>query len=476
MSRILDVYLGDTCVGQLVQDASGKMSFAYAESWLQTPIPFPLSLSLPLRKESFPESECRGFFAGILAEGDSRTALAKLFHISPRNDFALLDRIGGECAGAVTFLPAGETLPADDEYNYRLLDETALAHDLRLLPRRPLLAGEQGVRLSLAGAQSKMGVLIRGGKMYLPQGGAPSTHILKPALPHYPDSVQNEAFCLRLAAAIGIPANPVMIGTAEGMPYLLIERYDRTYAARRPTQESWSLPEDSARRFFGEYIARLHQEDFCQALGILPENKYQADGGPSLQQCFDLVRRHSHVPAKDLQTLLDAVLFNLLIGNNDAHGKNFSLIYECGQLPQLAIQPFLPIMGLNAGASRETNYQGVMRQLALQGLATRARLAPLYDILSTAFYEDLSSKTAMKFGGKNVFEEIYPRHFDAFAAEVGLNKGAVRKRAIWMSETILLTLELTRLAHQDAVPQSLLELIRCRCEQILKRFETDKRS
>src|ERR1035438_2040496 len=157
MPRTLDVYLQNELAGHLVQDDGGEIIFQYVESWLGRSGATPLSQSLPLRKERFRRKECRGFFGGILPEESKREIIARNLGISARNDYALLERIGGECAGAVTFIPAGEKLP-EQHYGYRTLSPAELAATLRELPKRPLLAGDAGIRLSLAGAQDKVAV------------------------------------------------------------------------------------------------------------------------------------------------------------------------------------------------------------------------------------------------------------------------------------------------------------------------------
>src|SRR6204780_4400756 len=231
MSRTLDVYLQRDLAGQLIQDENGQLAFYYAESWLNNSQAVPLSHSLPLRKEKFSRNECRGFFAGILPDAGKREIIAKNLGISARNDYAMLEQIGGECAGAVTFIPAGEKLP-EQHYDYRKLSPDELAAILRELPKRPLLAGDEGIRLSLAGAQDKVAVRIEGNDISLPLGGAPSTHILKPAVERFAGVVFNEAFCMKLAAAAGLPAAGVAARSVDGIDYLLVERYDRT--ARPP--------------------------------------------------------------------------------------------------------------------------------------------------------------------------------------------------------------------------------------------------
>src|ERR1700691_191105 len=147
MAKTLDVYLRSDLVGHLVQDAGGRMVFDYAESWLNKPGATPLSQSLPLRKKRFNRNECRGYFAGILPEEAKREIIARNLGISARNDFAMLERIGGEWAGAVTFIPAGQ-VQAERNYSYRKLSTEELAAMLKELPKRPLLAGEEGMRLS----------------------------------------------------------------------------------------------------------------------------------------------------------------------------------------------------------------------------------------------------------------------------------------------------------------------------------------
>lgn len=385
MARMLDVYLFEDLVGRLIQDDGGQMVFDYLERLLTSGRAAPLSQSLPMRAKRFRNKECRGFFAGILPEESKREIIARNLGISARNDYAMLERIGGECAGAVTFMPKGEPLPAC-EHGYRTLSQEELAAIIRELPRRPLLAGENGVRLSLAGAQDKVAVRVERGEICLPLGNAPSTHILKPAVERFEGVVHNEAFCMKLAAAAGLPTAPVEIGHVEGLEYLLVERYDRRHRAD---------PDGI------QIVERLHQEDFCQALGIVSEHKYQKEGGPTLEQSFDLIRRVSSAPVLDLRHLLDAAIFNWLIGNNDAHGKNFSLLY---------------------------------RGTATERVDTR--LAPLYDIVCTAAYPELSREMAMKIGNQYSSEKVTPSDFEKLAEDAGLGKPLVKRRVSELAEAL----------------------------------------
>jgi serine/threonine-protein kinase HipA len=270
MAKTLDVYLHDELVGHLIQDEGGQMVFDYVQTWVNKPNAMPLSQSLPLRMERYTRNECRGFFAGILPEASKREIVARNLGISARNDYAMLEQIGGECAGAVTFIPAGQTLP-ERNHSYRTLSSSELAAILKELPKHPLLAGEKGIRLSLAGAQDKVAVRIEGDEISLPLGGAPSTHILKPGMEHFAGVVFNEALTMNLATAVGMPAAKVETRTVEGVEYLLMERYDRIH---RQSGEATVLE-------------RLHQEDFCQAQNIVSEMKYQnRRAGPRSSNVF----------------------------------------------------------------------------------------------------------------------------------------------------------------------------------------------
>jgi len=415
MKRKLDVYLHQHLVGNLVHDEHGQMMFDYDKSWLTNASAFALSRSLPLIKEHFNRNDCRGFFAGLLPDESKREIIARNLGISAMNDFAMLEQIGGECAGAVTFIPAGNKLPKRDD-TYRALTDKQLAEILRTLPRRPLLAGEEGIRLSLAGAQDKIAVRVFGGHISIPLGGAPSTHILKPAIERFKGLVLNEALCMKLAHAIGMNTASVETGKVEGIDYLLVERYDRSVSSDTPGGP--------------ETVKREHQEDFCQALGIVPESKYQNEGGPSLKQCFGLVRETSSAPVIDLRALLDSVIFNFLIGNHDAHGKNFSLLYTAEQ---------------------------------------QTRLAPLYDVLSTTHYPELSPKMAMKIGGEYVAAKITATHFEQMAQEAGLAKPMVKRRVPELAELILS--KIPEVTTNHPVVRAVAKLIQGNCERTIGKFK-----
>ena len=417
MNRILEVWLLGQSVGQLIQ-ADGRLSFSYSPRWLQSPSAQPLSRSLPLRPEPFDDKATRPFFAGLLPEGDKRKLVAMALQVSPQNDYALLNGIGGECAGAVTLLEPGQQptgLPS--EQYVRWLDDGELIAILDELPRRPMLAGKDGLRLSLAGAQDKLPVVFVNGHIGLPKQNTPSSHILKPAISAVEGSVYNEGFCMALAMRLKLSVASTSIRRVADRVYLLVERYDRL---RQPDGS----------------LQRLHQEDFCQALGVAPEYKYQNEGGPDLTQCFDLIRKATRPSAPQVLRLLDYVIFNALIGNHDAHAKNFSLIYT---------------------------RRGTV-------------LAPLYDTLSTAVYANLTDKMAMKIGSKYKFTEVQKQHWEQFAQAAGLSLVQVKKRILTLasllpSEAVSLRHELTTQDLNHDILSEIVGIIERRCQLTCKRLE-----
>jgi serine/threonine-protein kinase HipA len=410
MAKILDVYLYEDQVGKLVQDKYGEITFTYSEIWLQNPNAISISYSLPLQKNEFTRKECQAFFEGILPEESQRKIIAKNLGISANNDFSMLEKIGGECAGALTFIKSNESWEYKQN-EYHELTEEALANILRELPARPLLAGERGVRLSLAGVQDKIVLYVKENKFYVPLASSPSTHILKPDFSIYEGVVFNEDFCMSLARHIELPVADTEIRKISEIKYLLVKRYDRKYSNKLPTD-----------------IIRLHQEDFCQALGIPSKNKYQNEQGPSLKHCFDLLRLVSTQPVIELGRLLNAVIFNYLIGNCDAHGKNFSLLYRNG-----------------------------------------VELAPLYDLICTIYYKDLERKMAMKIGGEYKIDNITLLNFDMLAEEAGFAKSAIHVRIRQVIDAMLAALP--KISRQEQIQEDIANIIQNRCESFAKQFK-----
>ncbi|MEQ9448133.1 MAG: HipA domain-containing protein, partial [Rhodospirillaceae bacterium] len=196
------------------------------------------------------------------------------------------------------------------------LNEEQLVKVLDLLRQRPLLGGEEGVRLSLAGAQDKLAVCVQDGQISLPKNGRPTTHILKPFIEGLDGTVENELFCMMLAARMGLEAPSVSKSSAGKTDFILVERYDR------------HVEKDGS-------IRKLHQEDFCQALGVPPELKYEEEGGPGVSRSQELIQEWTQRPAANRLTFQRMLIFHYLVGNADAHAKNYALLYRDGT-PDLA--------------------------------------------------------------------------------------------------------------------------------------------
>lgn len=398
MADVLDVYLNQDFAGRL-EEKEGKLSFAYDKAWLDSDRFIPLSVTMPPTEERFSDEISRPFFENLLPEGEIRAAIAKLKQLSERNTFGLLGEIGGDCAGAISLWQKDENPRKND--GYTAIGDERLRELLSNMQKRPLLVMEDELRLSLAGAQNKLPVHYDGIRLSLPKGSAPSSHILKPGSRGFEHMPANEHYCMRLAAALGLPV-PDSTLLFKPVTLYLVQRFDRV---KRP---------DGA-------VDRIHQIDFCQALNLPSTKKYEKEGGPSLQACFEILTKYSRQPAKDRHHLISWVIFNYLIGNADAHAKNLSLLIT---------------------------QEGIL-------------LAPFYDLISTGVYPDLTLNLALKIGGENRPEWIQERHWEAFSELSGVNPRIVWKRIAELSKTIMVENRsiLTELTL-DKADQELLDRIR----------------
>jgi serine/threonine-protein kinase HipA len=372
MDNKLAVWLGAQRLGTLAQDKTGHMTFTYDPS-----AGMALSLSMPLREEAYDHTVCESFFGGLLPESEhARQLIGKRFGVNGNNSFSLLSVIGHECAGAISIYPDNKEAPPEVPASEPLvLSENELASHIRELPRRPLLAGVAGIRLSLAGAGDKAAICLIDNKVALPADGTATSHILKPNIDSIGDTTANEFFCMRLASKLGLNTAEVEMRQADDISFLLVKRYDRNYDQTN-------------------VIRRIHQEDFCQALGVVSARKYQNEGGPGYKDCLDLLKKVSR-PALDRNRMTAYIIFNFLIGNMDAHGKNFSLIHQ----PSLS-------------------------------------LAPMYDLLSTRIYPELSSKLAMRVDKYYEADDIFPRHWQRLCESCGLAYPGFKRTFLDMCEKI----------------------------------------
>jgi len=408
--KTLTVRLNKKFIGYLEQNEQGKFVFTYAGSNT-----LPLSLSLPVRQKSYQDKECRGFFEGLLPEGEQlRAYIGKKYGINPKNEFSLLKAIGYDCAGAVSFTDYEEK-PKSYKNDYikisgKKFTDKELEQYISELPLKPLLTSSDGLRLSLAGAQDKMAIVLIDNAVSLPDKDVPTTHILKPVIKDIESSIENEYICLNTAKVMGLNVCNCEIRNTENQKYLLIERYDREEKNGK--------------------VRRIHQEDFCQAKNIASTFKYEREGGIKISDCYDIIRK-TNVPAKNMIELTNRIIFNYLIGNVDAHGKNFSLLYT---------------------------EDGI-------------KFAPVYDVLCTAIYPDLTKQMAMKIGGYYEPDKIYPRHWERMAKSAGINYTQLKKMIAAQAKDLPDAIQQINLSVP--VSEKIYKFVKNNCANTLKRFESE---
>jgi serine/threonine-protein kinase HipA len=364
MNQVLLVYWDaqPVPVGALVRKPGGDTVFRYSDAGRQ------ISHSLPF--DGGAREHPITFFENLLPDGVQRERLAARLGVSDTSTFTLLEHVGGDCAGALSLYREG-VVPDRAPTALRPLDDALLVRfvDVGVVPT---LVNE-GVRLSLAGAQNKVPVVLRDEQLFLPEGHSASTHILKFANDDYRGLVENEHFMLELARAVGLD---VARSRLWKLPYefgqaLLVERYDRVDGRR------------------------LHQEDFCQATGNPPSKKYEADDGPSLIDVFRVLDIASTDPAKDLISLVKWHAFNVATGNNDGHAKNISLLRE-----------------------------------------PTVRLAPVYDLVCTRAWPALSKHLAFRVGGAVDAGATGPNAWRKFASEAQMSPKLVLDAAATVSASV----------------------------------------
>ena len=361
----LSVYFGESLAGHLESTAEKGIIFSYDYSYLNSGLP-PISLSLPLSNVEYSQKKCLPFFEGLLPEGDVKRRISDFLHISETSTLKLLQELGGAWAGMISILPEIESNRTRNSYdfsldNYEPLAKEKLSDYIKNINTRPLLKVNTQLRLSLAGAQEKLPLVYKDGEFYLPQNGAPSTHIIKPTGQGKLSNLSaNEYICMKLAehSELRVPKTELM--RIDGSEFLLIERYDRICQKNR--------------------ISRIHQEDICQALGVLSDFKYQNDGGPSLADICNIIKTKTSIPLLELRAFLQYVLFNFIIGNCDAHGKNYSLMFQDDSV----------------------------------------KLTPIYDTVCTLIYPNLTQKLSMKIGKHFEIKKVNCEDFAILAEQFGL--------------------------------------------------------
>lgn len=352
---------------------ANRLGFCYDKEWQHWERAFPLSVSMPLPEREHGHEVVEAFLWGLLP--DNQRILdewGRRFHVSSRNAFRLLQHVGEDCAGAIQFV---EPERESELINQKYREEVDWIGDDDLVERLKLVQRDHGAQrtsqdrgqFSLAGAQPKIALYQSpvDGRWGVPYGMTPTTHILKPASSEFGGFAENEHFCLVLANRVGLRTTQSRVILADTIPTIVVKRYDRLYK--------------------NGVCLRVHQEDMCQALGVLPDRKYQSDGGPGVEQIGQLIRDVSDSAHEDVLTFVKSLIFNFLISGTDAHAKNYSILLA----PQSHI-----------------------------------RLAPLYDLASSLPYpQSISSfkaRMAMKIGGEYKIMAIKKRHWEACAKDVNL--------------------------------------------------------
>jgi serine/threonine-protein kinase HipA len=407
MSDELIALLAGREIGRVRRQASGRLTFVYEGDWREDDDAYPLSLSMPLAASEHGPGVVEPFLWGLLPDNERvLDRWAKRFQVSARNPFALIANVGEDCAGAVQFVQPErlDEVQSGATDNVEWLEETDIAERLRLLREDHAawrLARDTG-QFSLAGAQPKTALLFDNGRWGVPSGRIPTTHILKPPTGQFEGHAENEHVCLAVARALGIPTATSRVMHFGAEIAIVVERYDRVRA--------------------GNEILRVHQEDLCQALAVMPTIKYQNEGGPSIAAIIELLRTQSSAREEDVQTFMDAIGFNWLIAGTDAHAKNYSLL-------------------LSGGPS--------------------VRLAPLYDVASILPYDGFDMhkiKLSMKVGGEYRIRDVGLRQWRKLAQELRFDEGRLIDRLVEMAKQIPGAVSAVRKrAREDGLKQPVVE-------------------
>ena len=386
-------------VGTIAGNDSNDARFCYLSEYVHDVSSTALSISMPIREEPYSAMQTAAFFEGLLPEGFTRRSLAQWMHVDEEDYLSILHRLGRECLGAICITEENEELASAYE---RITEEQVRELAAEGVKKSAEIVTQS--HLSLTGASGKVGLYYRADQdeWFLPLGIAPSTHIVKQSHVRLDNIVTNEQLSLLTAARCGIRIpHSFIVNTGNGEDHEVLfatERYDRVISADSGT--ICGLP----RPF------RLHQEDFAQAMGIPTIRKYEQDNDGYMNGMFDILRKFSSDPITDQIRLWDMLVFDFLIGNTDAHLKNFSLLYG-------------------------TNLKSV-------------RLAPVYDIVSTTVYEHSTRDMAFSIGGVYSIDDLDEDNFIEAARSAGLGRGMAKHR-----------FELMRSRFPEALAQSAEDLL-----------------
>lgn len=375
--KSLVAYISEIPAGVVRQDDNGQFEFTYYDDYDSTP----LSLSMPVTNDTYKSNVVLPYLMGLLPDArEQREALANRHDIPPNNPVALLNVIGLDCPGAVSFIPfVGREGRASDIDEYVPLSPEDIGSDLRRIGANENASWQlPAEHWSLGGTQSKIALARFEGRWYRCEGDAATTHIIKPGIKRLHYEALNECVCQNIAIACGLPASKTDYARFGGMSALVSERFDRVIEA--PGK-----------------VRRLHQEDLCQALSIHPDNKYPNEGGPSPSSILHLLAGHENGQENIIAFTLQ-LFFNYLIGAPDAHGKNYSVLLD----------------------------------------GKDVKLAPLYDCASALAYDgdEVTMRAAMAIGGERRFFKLGKRNVLKYAEQARLSNALCLQLMLGLAENI----------------------------------------
>ncbi|HLF67636.1 MAG TPA: HipA domain-containing protein [Gammaproteobacteria bacterium] len=380
----LDVYLGEACIGELILTADQQLKFFYHQSWQKQG--FAISPHLPLDNSALQDQfSIRAFFQNLFPEGENLEILLETFHLSRNNIFAITQTLGLDLPGALQCVLHTSDLPKDEIF--RPIQSDEMVERLKHNNPRDLMIWDGKTKLSIAGVHQKINVVVnQDGELGLGEGRLCSTHILKFQRSSVENLVINEFLMMKLAQTIGLNVAQVELKYFAQYPTLLVKRFDRTWQKK--------------------VVWRRHMIDGCQALNLMPDYKYERhlgsgrdvkhirDGAnlPALFAWCDLCKN----PAITKKQLLLWVLYNLIIGNWDAHGKNISF--------------FVSKNGIE--------------------------MAPLYDLISIRTYPDFSQELSMALGNEFESDKINAYQLADFAESCQLPRNIVTKTLLQLCKQV----------------------------------------
>lgn len=378
----LDVYLHNDHIGQLSQTRFGAF-FQYDKGLKQnTPL---LSTSLLVKDAKYKEGLTGNWFSGLLPEGERLVLLSRIFNCREDDYFTMLSNVGYECAGAVQIVPEGKSCFADSEF--KLINEDKL---LEIFNDNIIMnSANEFLRISIGGFQDKLCVTYKDNTIYLPNTGAISTHILKPERLDYPGLVESEAWATSVAGYV-TPASKVDIIKVKDLPVLKIIRYDRNKGKR------------------------IHQEDFCQALGINTLNKYadyiQEKGtDPTYRKFVNVLMAYSEDPVFEIKVLAKQMIVNYLLGNYDAHAKNYSIVHNSNHSvsmsPMYDVVPIAEVEPRTKYLSLRINHKIKPEEIFLEDIIFEIQSWGIPNKIAKSIINECCEKIL---DGISAFSNIYP--------------------------------------------------------------------